>query len=142
MRGRIGIAGIGIAAALLAAVSAGSGAKETKSPKPTVVEGTLIDTKCFSQDAANDGNDHGVGTEKIEGCAEACAKLGIPVGLLTSKREVFILIAPAEAFEEHMGKAARVTGPKVYRGSAIRPDSVHVQGADGAWVPVEFHSMM
>jgi len=142
MRGRIGAAMVGMAAALLFAASAGSGEKKSKPPKATVVEGTLIDTKCFSQDPANAGNDHGIGADKIEGCAEACAKMGIPVGLLTPKREVYILITPAEAFAEHMGKTARATGAKVYRGTAIRPDSVQVQGADGAWVPVEFHSMM
>jgi hypothetical protein len=50
------------------------------------VTGQLIDLGCYSQDKANTGNEH-----KNRGlvCAQACAREGFPVGLLTSDGKVY-----------------------------------------------------
>ena len=142
MRSRTGYAILvaGIAAAI--APAGGSAGKSSAPPKPSVVEGILIDTKCYSVDRRNAGDDHGAGDDKIEACATACAKMGIPVAVLTGKGEVYILLAPTPAFEERMGKPVRVTGAKVFGGSAIRPEKVETHAEDGSWTALDIHSMM
>ncbi|HKQ20106.1 MAG TPA: hypothetical protein VJW75_10210, partial [Candidatus Eisenbacteria bacterium] len=86
------------------------------------VEGTLIDMRCYSQDRAFKANDHRIGDAMIEGCAQACAKLGIPVALLTSSGDVVLLLAPSPDFADHMGREARAVGRWALHG-AVRPDS-------------------
>jgi hypothetical protein len=142
MKTRVVAAAVLAGAALAFAATGGSADKSPKSPKPFVVEGKLIDTKCYSMSNLNSGDDHGAGDDMIEACATACAKMGIPVAVLTAKGEVYILLAPSEAFEDHMAGAVRVTGTKVYHGSAIRPDKVEVREKDGSWTAVDIRSMM
>lgn len=113
-----------------------------KTAKPTRIEGTLIDTRCYSIDKSLTQDGHRTVDGTIDGCAAACAKLGIPTGVLTSKGDVTILIAPATELADYMGRQVRAAGVKVFRGAAIRVDTVEVRGEDGAWKPVEFHSMM
>lgn len=105
------------------------------------VEGTLIDTHCYSQDRAYKANDHRSGGALIEGCAQACAKLGIPVGLLTTSGEVVILLAPSPDFADHMGLEARAMGRWALNG-ALRPDSAFVRSDAGTWTPIPLHQMM
>ena len=105
------------------------------------VEGTLIDTRCYSQDRAFKANDHRTGDAVIEGCAQACAKLGIPVALLTSSGDVVVLLAPSPDFADHMGREARAVGRWALDG-AVRPDSAFVRGDGGAWTAVPLHQMM
>ncbi len=122
----------------------GTGFSDDKAmPKAKVmtVEGTLIDCKCYAMDPANKGQDHSTPNGAIKSCAKACAVMGIPVGLLTDKGEVLVLIAPAESFSDHMTGTARVTGMKVY-GGALLPEKVEVKGADGKWEPVSITGMM
>ena len=116
--------------------------RAAKKANPTVIEGTLIDTKCYSIDPAHVQDHHQTTDGTIEGCAAACARLGVPAGVLTRKGDVTILIAPATELADFMGGPVRVTGAKVYRGAAIRAQTIEVRDADGAWKPVEFHSMM
>jgi len=105
------------------------------------VEGTLIDTRCYSQDRAFRANDHKIGGAVIEGCAQACAKLGIPVALLTTSGDVILLLAPSPDFADHMGREARAVGRWALNG-AVRPDSAFVRGDGGAWTAVSLHQMM
>jgi hypothetical protein len=104
------------------------------------VEGILIDTHCYSLDRAYASDDHRTPGGTIEGCAEACARLGIPVGLLTDSGEVVVLLAPSTDLAEHMGREARAVGPRVL--GALRPDSVSVRDSSGAWTAVPIHQMM
>ena len=119
-----------------------AGVEAAKKAKPVVIEGTLIDTKCYSLDRANTGDDHQTKDGTIEGCAAACAQLGIPVAVLTGKDDPTILIAPATELAEFMGRQVRVTGSKAFRGSAMRAETIEVRDADGAWKSIEFHTMM
>ncbi len=105
--------------------------------KPITVTGTLIDTKCYSMDARNKGKDHQTPHGGMKGCAALCANLGIPVAVLTSKGEVWTLVAPSKDLADHMAETARVTGVAVYGGHQLRPDKIEVQDAAGHWSEVK-----
>ena len=113
-----------------------------KKPKPVVIEGTLVDAKCYSMNPALRGDDHQTTDATIEGCGSACAKLGVPTGVLTAKDALVILIAPSTELADQIGRHVRVKGPKVFGGAAIRADSIAVRNDDGSWKAIEFHVMM
>ncbi len=120
----------------------GAAEKKMAMAKPITIEGTLIDTKCYSMSTTNKGNDHMTPEGTKPACAAACAKMGIPVGLLTAKGNVLVILAPAPAFKDHMAATARVTGTKAFGGAAIVPDKAEVKGADGNWTEVSTREMM
>lgn len=110
--------------------------------KTVTVTGILVDTKCYSMNSANTGQDHQTPMGETKMCAKACATMGLPVGLRTAKGELYILIAPVPAFTEHMAETARVTGTKVYGGGSIRPEKVEVKDATGKWIELNIKTMM
>ena len=105
------------------------------------LQGILVDTHCYSIDRAHATDDHRIPGGMIEACAQACAKLGIPVGLLTGSGEVVILLVPSPDLADHMGHEARAVGKRVLSG-AMRPDSIFVRDSSAAWTPVPIHQMM
>jgi hypothetical protein len=80
--------------------------------KPITVKGELVDTLCYASMGAK-GESHAK-------CAIACAKKGIPVGLVEEgpgdKGKMYVLLPPKDAqglpasVTEHMGKVVSVTG--------------------------------
>jgi hypothetical protein len=113
-----------------------------KKPKPVIVEGTLVDTKCYSMNPALKADDHATPEDTIEACGSACAKLGIPTGVLDSKNALVILIAPSTELADQIGRRVRVKGPKVFGGAAIRAETIEVRNDDGTWKAIDFHVMM
>src|SRR2546425_5701144 len=79
----------------------------TPAGKSLTVSGTLIDTKCFSMDTRNRGDDHFTEMGEMKGCGTLCARLGIPVGVLAGKDEVWILVTPSQDLADHIGQTAR-----------------------------------
>jgi hypothetical protein len=104
--------------------------------KVTTVSGRLVDTKCYSMMSVNVGMDHQTPHGEMKGCGALCARLGIPVGVLTAKKEVWLLVTPATDLADFVGKEARITGTAVYGGKSIRPDKIEVKGDDGSWTAV------
>ena len=104
--------------------------------KTITVTGTLIDTKCYSMDHRNKGVDHQTPHGEMKDCAKLCARLGIPVAILTGGDEVVTLVTPAQDLVEHMGQTARVTGARVY-GNQVRPDKIEVKDATGKWSEIK-----
>ena len=104
--------------------------------KSITVTGTLIDTKCYSMNSRNTGNDHITPMGEMKGCGTLCANLGIPVGVLTAKSVVWVLVTPSKDLADHIGKPGRVTGAEVYGGHSLRPDKIEVQGPSGAWTAI------
>jgi len=141
MRRWIVVFAVALALFTLAAMG-GAAEKKMAMPKPVTIEGTLIDTKCFSMNSANKANDHMTPDGNKVACAAACAKMGIPVGLLTAKGDVVVILAPAPAFKDHMAQTARITGVRAQKGAAIVPDKAEVRGADGTWTEVSTREMM
>ncbi len=104
--------------------------------KSITVTGTLIDTKCYSMDSRNKGNDHVTEMGEMKGCGTLCANLGIPVGVLTDKNMVWVLVTPSKDLADHVGKQGRVTGVAVYGEHSLRPDKIEVKDASGGWTAI------
>ena len=91
---------------LLLAVAASLMAAE----KSVTVKGELVDTLCYASMGAK-GESHAK-------CAIACAKKGIPVGLVEEGKtaKMYVLLPPKDAegmpasVTDHMGKVVTVTG--------------------------------
>lgn len=75
--------------------------------KPVTIKGEVVDTFCYSSMGAR-GESHAK-------CGMACAKAGIPVGLVEGNK-MYILLPPKDgqslpaAVIDHMGKTVSVTG--------------------------------
>jgi len=69
------------------------------------VEGVLVDTACYLKMGAKT-NDHG----PMKGCGTACAKGGIPVGILTPEGKYVTLGVAAPMVADHVGKTVRASG--------------------------------
>ncbi len=113
-----------------------------KHMKSVTLSGTLIDTKCYGMNNDNMGTDHMTPKGKMSNCAAACAKMGIPVGLLIDGKkggEVIFLVTPSMQLASHMAKKARVTGHKAIGG--LIPEKIEVM-ENGKWKEVKFGTMM
>ena len=131
--------GLGLGAVLLAGgASAGDAKTTTKEPMAAAAAsswtGTLVDSKCYAMDKKNVANKHG----DMDKCGTACAKEGIPVGLLVGGK-VHILLAPAPALADHVGAKCTVDGKMMDGG--VLPDKVMCAGADGKMMEVKMSSM-
>jgi hypothetical protein len=140
---RIGFALLVLAAfGATAVIAQEKGKKEM--PKPETVQGTIVDMKCFSMNAANSGNDHMTPKGQMPACATACAKMGIPVGILVESKDdsrLLVIITPASMLADHMAKEARITGMPALDGHGIIPDKVQVKNGD-KWEEVKIATMM
>jgi len=99
-----------------------------KKSKTTTVKGTLVDTKCYGMNNGNMSNDHNTPKGKMSKCAAACAKMGIPVGVLEKGKKggtVHILITPAGQLADHMSKEVKVSGMKTAGG--LIPKKIEVK---------------
>jgi hypothetical protein len=79
------------------------------------VTGKLIDESCYAHDKTATGNDHKMGGKDVAGCAEMCAKKGMPVALLTSDGKVYTVKGGLAADNNaklvaHMGHTVSITG--------------------------------
>ncbi len=108
----------------------------------TTVSGTLIDTKCYSMNRKNKGNDHITEMGEMKGCGTLCANLGIPVGVLTASNTVWVLVTPSKDLATSIGSMARVAGTPVYGGHSIRPDKIEVKDASGQWTAIKISMPM
>jgi len=80
--------------------------------KSESITGQLIDLSCYAQDKANTGNEH-KGRGLI--CAQACAREGFAVGILTADGKVYQLAGGLTADSNaklvpHMAETVTVTG--------------------------------
>lgn len=112
--------GVGLAAA---------GEKDAKT-----VEGTLVDAKCYLAGGFK-GNDH-MGTAK---CGTACAKSGLPLGVLTKEGKYLTVAVPAPQVAEIVGETVRATG--AVKNNTITPEKLEVN-KNGKWEEVKIAAMM
>lgn len=120
--------------ALVLAAGVGTALAGSPEGKTKTVEGTLVDSKCYLKGGFT-GNDHG----GMAGCGTACAKMGIPVALLTTEGKLYTLAIPAPQLAEHVGQTLRATGS--VKSGALVPDKVEVKKGD-AWEKVNLATMM
>ncbi|HWW86209.1 MAG TPA: hypothetical protein VNZ26_21580 [Vicinamibacterales bacterium] len=97
---------------LLATLVVGSWASPAWSATETVT-GRLVDLSCYSLNKEETGNAHRRGAAKI--CAQACAREGFDVGLLTSAGKVYVVRGVLAADRNaklvpHMSHNVTITG--------------------------------
>lgn len=112
--------------------------------KEVTVEGILIDAKCYGMNPDNWTANHMIPKGNMPNCAQACAKMGIPVGVLSGGEkggDVYLLITPSMALADHMAKTVKVVGMKTF-GGAITPSKIFVKNEDGKWEEVKVGTMM
>ena len=84
----------------------------TTHAKAETVTGKLVDLNCYALNKENTGNNHpGIGNI----CAQACAREGFTVGLLTSDEKVYFISGDMAANENaklvaHMAHTVTLTG--------------------------------
>ena len=109
-----------------------------------VVEGILVDTKCYAQDSRNTTNDHDTPAGTMVSCGTACAAIGIPVGVLREGKagnDVHVLLVPSRVLADQVGKWVRVTG-KYALGGSLMVDKLEVRDDSGNYKVVEIITMM
>lgn len=107
--------------------------------KGKTIEGTLVDTKCYLMNPKNASNDHASPKGMMPNCGTACAKMGIPVSLLTADGKVYTLAVPAPAVADHVGKTARASGALKQRGLVVEKLEVR---EGNTWKEVRLATMM
>ena len=122
---------------LVLALAVGVGARPASGAeqKARTIEGTLVDTKCYFADPANKGNDHG----PMKACGTACAKSGLPVGILTADGKHYGLVVPSPSVADYVGQTVRASG-SVREGSLV-PTKLEVKTATG-WQEVKLGATM
>lgn len=98
------------------------------------VEGTLVDGKCFLGMGAK-GNDHG----DMKQCGTMCAKMGIPVGIVTAEGKFLTLVLPTLQVAKYVGQTVRAEG--MTKEGMLIAESLEVK-KDGKWTKVKIGDMM
>lgn len=133
----------GVLTTALIAVAGDEDKKAMKAEKITV-EGILVDTKCYGMNSENWVSTHMTPKGSMPNCAQACANMGIPVGVLKGGKpgnDVYLLVTPAPALADHMAKTVKVEGSKAYPHGII-PEKVWFKNDDGEWEEVKIATMM
>jgi hypothetical protein len=78
------------------------------------ITGRLVDETCYRKNKANTGVDHKM-PEDTAGCAVTCAKMGLPVALLTDDGKVYSVTGDLAANNNaklipHMSHKVELTG--------------------------------
>jgi hypothetical protein len=96
------------AGVMVAPSFAGDGHDHDKKMKEVTVEGILIDSKCYGMNPDNWAANHMTPKGEMSNCAQACANMGIPVGVLEGGKpggDVYLLVTPSIALADHMASA-------------------------------------
>ncbi len=112
-----------------------------KSKSAKVIQGTLIDTKCYSMGGFVVNDHKNMEGKKMPNCATACATMGIPVGVLDGGEDVHVLAAPASGYAKWMAQEVRVHGMKGKYADVFIPQKIEVK-EDGKWVKKELPQAM
>jgi hypothetical protein len=107
------VAGLVVAGFVLSLSAAALAATET-------ITGRLIDETCYKQNKANTGVDHKM-PEDTPGCAVTCAKMGLPVALLTDDGKVYTVTGDLAADNNaklvpHLSHKVELTGDVTQKG--------------------------
>ena len=114
-------------AALSFAAAVIADAKEMKAAKPVTLRGELVDMGCYV-------SHQGMG-EKHKGCATKCVAGGMPMGLLTADKKLYVLTLnhdnadPYNQAKEMMAAMVEITGMVSERGGARIIDVTELKAA-------------
>jgi hypothetical protein len=101
------LAGLVVAGFVLSLIASALAATQT-------ITGRLIDETCYKENKVNTGVDHKM-PEDTPGCAVTCAKMGLPVALLTDDGKVYEVTGDLAANNNaklvpHMSHKVELTG--------------------------------
>ena len=87
------------------------------------ITGRLIDQTCYKANKANTGLDHKM-PEDTPGCAVTCAKMGLPVALLTDDGKVYTVTGDLAGSNNaklvpHMSHKVELTGDVTQKGGTL-----------------------
>lgn len=99
-----------------------------------IIEGRLVDSKCFLSMQEDDNNHMGMGE-----CGAMCLRMGQPAALVTTDNTFHTIIAPSSDLASHVGHTMRVTG--TLHNGAIMAIKVEMN-TDGNWTEVKLNAMM
>ena len=102
------------------------------------VEGTLVDGKCFLGMGAK-GNDHKTPGGDMKQCGTMCAKMGIPVGIVTAEGKFLTLVLSSVQVANYVGQTVRAEG--MTKNGMLIAESLEVK-KDGKWTKVKIGGMM
>ncbi len=102
--------------------------EKKKMDKPMVIEGTLVDLKCYAAGGFLT-NAHG----GMENCGTMCAKGGLPVAIVDKDKNVHFLAVPAPAYANWVGEHLRLTGMHGKNAAAFIPKKIEMKDGD-KWV--------
>ncbi len=112
---------------------------------PTVVEGTLVDMRCYSQDVRNYTDNHYTPDNKrIPKCGTFCAKAGIPVGVLVGGKpggKTFVLLTEAPKLADYVGRTVRINGRIMKDSGGLYTIDISVK-ENGSYKPIEIRTPM
>jgi len=92
--------------------------------KTITVRGILVDTSCYFEEGQK-GDEH----DGMDACGKNCLTSGVPAGVLVGDK-VYILIFPAKAFADYVGKNVEIKG-EVYGDNLIHPQKASVVDKSG-----------
>ncbi len=101
--------------------------------KEGTLEGEIVDTRCYLN-----MEKHGAEHRK---CAVACAKDGIPSGILVGDGKVYTLLVASSGLAEYQAEEARVTGTIFEESSSVSPKKLELK-KNGKWVEVPLPEAM
>ena len=121
-----------LAAALIAL---GSPFAADEEEKPSVIEGEMVDMKCYLGMGMGGGGKHSK-------CAVKCAEMGIPAAVVEEGTgKVYTILGPSKGFAQFMGKTVRITGATPEKSIAIIPEKLQVKEGD-KWVEAKLPGSM
>ena len=87
------------------------------------ISGQLIDQTCYLANKANTGVDHKM-PEPTPGCAATCAKMGLPLALLTADGKVYTVTGDLAANNNaklvpHLSHKVELTGDVTEKGGTM-----------------------
>ncbi len=121
---------VAFAFVLVSGFAAGADKGEMKM-KTEVVKGELVDSRCYLGQGKR-GPDH-------VKCAIACAKDGLPMGIVDAKGKFYGLVIQSNQIADIAGLEAEVEG--MVSGESIIPTKIKVN-KDGTWTDVQLPKQM
>jgi len=118
-----------------------AGDKDKGEMKAKVIEGTMVDTKCYSMGAFVTNDHMDMKGNKLPNCATACAAMGIPVGVLDNEKTVHVIAGPAPGYSQWMAMDVRVTGMYGKHLKVFIPEKIEVK-EKGKWVEKQLPGAM
>ena len=93
---------LGFSLALMLFAIGTTGVTIAADPEDKMVEGELVDLRCFMT--------RGAQGEAHQACGASCAKRGLPIGVIDAKGNAYTILASSPAYADYINRPVRITG--------------------------------